>query len=57
MHVHATELWITIVLFVAVSGMGFFAAQWRRPVHLTRSTSGPWAAGIRQLDRLVHARR
>ncbi len=31
---HVTELWITIVLFVGVAGMGFVAANWRRPPHL-----------------------
>jgi SSS family solute:Na+ symporter len=45
MHVHATELWITIVLFVAVSGMGFLAARWRRPVHL--HSLDEWSLGGR----------
>jgi SSS family solute:Na+ symporter len=31
---HVTELWITIVLFVLVAGIGFVAAAWRRPPHL-----------------------
>ena len=31
---HITELWITIVGFVGVAGMGFIAANWRRPPHL-----------------------
>ncbi|MBV9452048.1 MAG: sodium:solute symporter [Streptosporangiaceae bacterium] len=31
---HVTELWITIVLFTGVAGMGFIAANWRRPPHL-----------------------
>ena len=34
MHVHATELWITVAAFVLVTGMGFAAAHWRRPPHL-----------------------
>jgi SSS family solute:Na+ symporter len=31
---HVTELWITIILFAGVAGMGFVAANWRRPPHL-----------------------
>jgi SSS family solute:Na+ symporter len=34
MHVHATELWITIAFFLLVTWMGFAAARWRRPPHL-----------------------
>jgi SSS family solute:Na+ symporter len=34
MHVHATELWITVALFVLVTGLGFAAAHWRRPPSL-----------------------
>ena len=47
---HVTELWITIVLFVGVAGMGFVAANWRRGPHLhsleewslAGRTFGPW---------------
>jgi Na+/proline symporter len=31
---HVTELWITVALFARVAGMGFVAANWRRPPHL-----------------------
>src|SRR5437764_4166759 len=31
MGAHATEIVIATVLFLVVSGMGFFAARWRRP--------------------------
>ncbi|MEY9835007.1 monocarboxylate uptake permease MctP [Streptacidiphilus sp. EB103A] len=34
MHVHGTELAITVILFALVSAMGFVATRWRRAAHL-----------------------
>ena len=46
MHVHATELWITIALFLLVTGMGFAAARWRRPP--TLHTMDEWGLAGRK---------
>ncbi|HEX4290443.1 MAG TPA: sodium:solute symporter [Trebonia sp.] len=46
MHVHATELWITIALFLLVTGLGFAAARWRRPP--TLHTMDEWGLAGRK---------
>jgi SSS family solute:Na+ symporter len=46
MHVHATELWITIAGFLLVTGMGFAAAHWRRPP--TLHTMDEWGLAGRK---------
>jgi SSS family solute:Na+ symporter len=42
---HATELVVFIVLFAAVSGMGFVAARWRRPDNI--DSLNEWGLGGR----------
>jgi SSS family solute:Na+ symporter len=42
---HLTEIIIAVVLFVAVSGLGFFAARWRRPDNMAHLDE--WGLGGR----------
>ncbi|HEY9525014.1 MAG TPA: sodium:solute symporter family protein [Thermopolyspora sp.] len=48
---HITEIIVFVILFLAVSGMGFFAARWRRPDNL--ASLDEWGLGGRKFGSWV----
>src|SRR5256714_967691 len=51
MSAHATEIVIATVLFLVVSGMGFWAARWRRPSNMAHLNE--WGLGRRNFGSWV----
>src|SRR5256714_5134671 len=51
MSAHATEIVIATVLFLVVSGMGFWAARWRRPSNMAHLNE--WGLGRRNFGTWV----
>src|SRR2546423_3100384 len=51
MSAHATEIVIATVLFLVVSGMGFWAARWRRPSNMAHLNE--WGLGGRNFGSWV----